>query len=249
MTKPLKKYLDKRFKKLTESVAGFHHLHDGDALHRIRIEIKKLKTIINLIHFSYPTFKGHANFIPLRLIFRKAGEIRESEVLYQLLLAYEIDGVADEYIPTSNEADQLSMAFQKSVPQFLKMINKCKKRLVKSCKKVSADSYRDYLKKCKRLLKPLLFPALQRVKLHKARKLIKEIIHLMELSDKVKKRAFFQNAEIIIGHWHDKQILFPLLKKIRNPEKSIQLRTKSRQDLIQLRKITAHYYSSKNERR
>jgi CHAD domain-containing protein len=241
--KALKNYLDKRFGRLKDQLKGYHHLHDRDTLHNIRTEIKKIKTIINLIHFSHPKFKRHANFIPFRSIFRKAGEIRESEVLYQLLLSYEIDGVADEYIPKSIEADQLSIAFQKKVPEFVDIVKERKNKLLKNYKDVSTDSLRDYVKKCKRQLKPLLFPTLQQTKLHAARKLIKEILHLKELGGRAKKDMFLRNVEDLIGQWHDKQILLQLLEKIKNSEKMNQLRAKSRQDVRNLKKLTAQYYS------
>lgn len=239
----LKKYLDKRFEKLKHLLKGYHHLHDRDTLHHLRIEIKKIKTIINLIHFSHPKFKRHANFIPFRSISRKAGEIRESEVLYQLLLTYEIDGVVDEYIPKSIEADQLSIDFQKKVPEFVDIVRKRKNKLLKNYKEVSTDSYHEYVKKCKRQLKPLLFPNLQRTKLHAARKLIKEILHLRELGGRAKKDMFLRNAENLIGQWHDKQVLLLLLNKIKRTEKANQLRAKSRQDLLELKKVTTHYYT------
>jgi CHAD domain-containing protein len=243
--KALKNYLDKRFGKLKDQLKGYHHLHDRDTLHRIRTEIKKIKTIINLIHFSHPKFKRHVNFIPFRSIFRKAGEIRESEVLYQLLLAYEIDGVADEYIPKSIEADQLRIDFQKKVPEFVDIVKECKNKLLKNYKKVPTDTYHDYVKKCKRQLKPLLFPTLQRTKLHAARKLIKEILHLHELGGNAKKDVFLRNTETLIGQWHDKQVLLQLLKKIKSSEKANQLKAKSRQDVLDLKKLIAHYYTAK----
>jgi hypothetical protein len=241
--KVLKNYLDNRFGKLKDQLKGYHHLHDRDTLHHIRTEIKKIKTIINLIHFSHPAFQRHANFIPFRSIFRKAGEIRESEVLYRLLLAYEIDGVADEYIPKSIEADQLSIAFQKKAPEFLKIVKERKSKLFKNYKKVSTDSYHNFLKKSKRQLKPMLFPVLQRTKLHAARKLIKEILHLEELGGHAKKDVLLRNMETLIGQWHDKQVLLLLLRKIKSSEKANQLKAKSRLDLLDLKKMVARYYS------
>ncbi len=238
----IKKYVNKRFKKLTDHLKGYRPLHDQEALHQIRVEIKKLKSIISLIHFSFPKFRGHANFVPLRRIFRRAGEIRESEVLYKLQLAYEIDGVVDESIPKSAEADQLIIAFQKDVPRFLKIVKNQKKNLANSCKKVSKDSHRAYLKRLKAELKPILFPRLRRKMLHKARKLVKEILHLEEFGGKSNKHLFFSQAEKVIGQWHDKQVLLLLLKKIKSPEKIDLLKAKSSADELELKKMITQYY-------
>lgn len=240
----LKKYLSKRLNRLTNQLKGYHHLHGHDALHQIRIEIKKLKTIIQLIHFSYPQFKARACFTPLRSIFRRAGEIREPELLYRLLLTYEIDGVGDKYIPKASEASQLSIAFQKDVPRFLMIVKSQQKRLTTNCRRVSKDSYKSYIKNLRTELRPLLFPKLRKKMLHKARKLVKEILYLNQVRSNSKKCLFFNQAEKTIGQWHDKQSLLELLKKVKDLEKIELLEARSKEDELELKKEASRYYET-----
>ena len=127
--KQLKDYSKKRFKILKDSLESYRHILDPEKLHQIRVEIKKIKVIINLINSCAHKFKGHRHFVPFRTIFRRAGEIRQPEIFYRLLLLYQIGGVSDAKIPKSKKIDVLSQAFQKDVPQFIESVSIQKKKL------------------------------------------------------------------------------------------------------------------------
>jgi CHAD domain-containing protein len=240
--KQLKVYANKQFKALKEDLESYHHLQDPEVLHKIRVEIKKIKVVLNLINYCVKKFKGHRHFIPFRTIFRKAGAIRQPEVLYKLLMLYQIGGVTDEQIPRSKKLDKLSAAFQKEVPLFIGSVKTQKKKIKKHFDQVAKDNAHRYVKRKKQELEQLLFPTFNKAGLHKARKICKEVVYLHWIDNQPKPDPFFNEVENIIGQWHDKQILLPIVKKNKAVDEVSKLTTASQEDLINLKKLISHYY-------
>jgi CHAD domain-containing protein len=240
--KQLKTYANKQFKCLTENLEGYHHLQDPEVLHKIRVEIKKIKVLINLMNFCVKKFKGHQHYIPFRAIFRKAGEIRQPEVLYKLLLLYQVSGVADEQIPKSKKLDTLKAAFQKGATLFIDSVRTQKKKIKKYYDQVSKSEARKYLKTKRRELKRLLFPRFNKAGLHKARKICKEVVYLQWIDSPRDLNPFFNEVETIIGQWHDKQILLPMVKKNKGTDEVSILTAACQKDLVNLKSLVSHYY-------
>lgn len=241
--KQLKVYANKQFKNLQADLESYRHLQDPEVLHKIRIEIKKIKGVLNLINYGVKKFKGHQHFIPLRTIFRKAGDIRQPEVFYKLLLQYQVDGVNDGQIPKSKKLDTLSAAFQKEVPLFIESVKEQKKKIKKYFDQVAKDDAHNYLKRKKRELERLLFPTFNKAGLHKARKICKEVVYLHWIDNQHKPDPFFNELENSIGQWHDKQVLLPIVKRNKAVDDASKLTTASQENLINLKKLISHYYS------
>lgn len=240
--KQLKAYANKQFKSLADDLESYRHLQDTEVLHKIRVEIKKIKVVLNLINYSVKKFKGHQHFIPFRTIFRKAGAIRQPEVLYKLLLLYQVGGVTDGQIPRSTKLDKLSKAFQKEVPLFIESEKKQREKIKKYFDQVSKDNARKYVKKKRRELEQLLFPTFNKTSLHRARKICKEVVYLHWVDNRPKPDPFFNEVENMIGKWHDKQVLLPILKKNKATDEVSKLSTACQEDLINLKKLVSHYY-------
>jgi CHAD domain-containing protein len=236
--KQLELFAKKQFKKLIDDLESYHHLQDPEVLHQIRVEIKKIKTLLNLINYCVKKFKGHQHFIPFRTIFRRAGEIRQPLVFYKLLLMYQIEGVRDAQVPKSKKLDKLSIAFKKDVPLFIESVKRKRKELSKFILQVKKIDSNKYLKKRKRELERFLFPTLNKPALHKARKVCKEIVYLQGLNKKPVD-SFYSDVEKRIGQWHDKQLLLPILKKNKKLMDIKKLAASSLDDLIALKKLVA----------
>jgi CHAD domain-containing protein len=251
MVKQLKSYAKKRFKNLKQDLKSYGRLQDPEVLHRIRVEIKKIKVLINLIDFSVKNFKGHQHFIPLRTIFRKAGEIRQPEVLYKLLLLYQIGNVSDAQIPKSKVMDRLSKAFQKKASTYIEAVNEQEKKIKKYYSKVSKTEAEKYLKKRKRELEHLLYRDFNKKELHKARKICKEIVYLPTgkaglhwIDNSKEPDPFYTEVENRIGQWHDKQALLPILKKKKAVDEVTKLMAASKEDMINLKELVVHYFDN-----
>lgn len=240
--KKLNLYADKRFEKLLDYLNNYRHIQDPEMLHQIRVEVKKIKTLLHLTEFSVKKFKSHRHFIPIRIIFRSAGEIRQLDVLYRLLLQYQIAGIPDSQIPNADKMNSMSAAFQKSVPHFLKLVKIEQKRVTKYFHKVKKSDAMDYLKRKNDELQRSLFPRFRKTDLHKVRKNAKELLYLQSFNDHRKANVFYKKVDQLIGQWHDKQLLLPVLRKCKAVADVTKLQELSKSDLTQLKTTVSRYY-------
>lgn len=208
-----KKYANHQFKSLVEHLESYREKKDLELLHKIRVDIKKIKAILLLTNDRVKGFKGHKSFIPFRTIFRRAGEIREPEVLTSLLLAYNIPGIHDQSIDRSSE--KLALSFSNDVPSFTTIVNKQWLKLKSHFGKVKRKDLVHYLKKTKRNIKAKLYPEPATDLIHKARKLMKEFMYLSQATRRSEKKVnqFYKTEVELIGELHDRQVLLNLLTK------------------------------------
>ena len=229
MAGDFEKFTQQKINSLINHLKKYDQNGDSETLHQIRVDIKKIKAVIEAINGCVKGFKAHKNFIPFRSIFRRAGAIREPEVLARLLLQYKVEGITPEQKPV----EQLAVAFHSNISHFLNVVEKGKKNLKAFSKQVNRDDLKGYLASKKKKVKSQLYPRPKMATMHKVRKSVKEIIYLSEVGGKLKrKEAKFNNKmQDIIGRLHDKQVLLDLFKN--NSKASHILR-----DLIKLECIT-----------
>ncbi|MBI1767172.1 MAG: CHAD domain-containing protein [Bacteroidetes bacterium] len=208
-----KKFANHQFKSLVEHLEDYRNKKDQELLHKIRVDIKKIKAILLLTNDRVKGFNGHKNFIPFRTIFRRAGGIREPEVLSSLLLAYNIPGVHDQSIDGNGE--KLAISFSNDVHSFIDIVNKQWQKLESAFGKVRKKDLVQYLKKTNKNIKAKLHPEPAIDLIHKVRKSMKEFKYLSQsIQGSRKKRRKFYSAEIeLIGDLHDRQVLLNLLNK------------------------------------
>ncbi len=235
-------YAHKRFKRLIDQINFYDPSQRTETLHTIRLEIKKIKALINLTNFCVKGFKAHGNFVPFRTIFRMAGVIRQTDLYYELLLHYQIEGVKDELIPESNNQSKHISAFRRNSGRFITTIYGQEKKLIRYFKKIRRDDFEKYLKKRKIQSQKKLYPKLVLNELHKTRKRIKEILYLSSITKKTKKKLdpFFNRIQIMIGYRHDKQMLIPLLGN--NWTEVKRLKAECRADLGEIERVVSGYY-------
>lgn len=236
--KGLKSYADSRFKGLRKWLEKYQHEARIETLHKLRVEIKKLKVVLLLVKAADKEFQMRKTFVPLRFVFRKAGAIRQGDVLYKLLLLYQLEE-AKESRP-ERQSEKLIAGFQKQVPEFLNRIKSTKKELKGWLKKVNRKDFKRFREKADRDFKAFVYPALNTDQLHFARKLVKQIIYLNEMKG-VKTKAFYKKAESILGNWHDKQVLIAHIHQSREADLA-RMREECEADLNMLRKQVDKFY-------
>ncbi len=215
----LRKYTLIRFANLEKLLREYAMEPDLQKLHGIRVEVKKIKVILGLINTSVKGFHGHRHFIPLREIFRKAGQIRQPQVFYELLMRYEVQGVTDAQIPGSARQSVLSRKFKREVPEYLLVVRRRKKKLEKFLGRIKDKEVRKYVKERRGILRQMLQGHLSGSALHKARKVMKEIIYLDNAVHKgATTNKKLRQLEERIGQWHDQQLLLEVLTKTKAPE-------------------------------
>jgi CHAD domain-containing protein len=241
----LEKYTYRRFSRLKKLLRAYSSEEDVEILHGIRVEIKKVKAILQLLNEYLPGFHAHKHFTPLRNIFRKAGQIRQPQVFYELLLRFDVQGLNDSFIPGSRDQRILSRRFRREIPVHISTVRTRRKKLEKSLAKIGRAQIREYLKRRKKALRLKLQGNLSGDALHKARKVIKEIIYLEAMSKKSGKRELYLGQlDELIGQWHDRQLLLEVLKKARNLdlERLRSERDKAMEDIL---KSVSEFYIPK----
>jgi len=240
----LKNYATVQFQLLKRHLRRYGKSPDTETLHKIRVEIKKIKAILTLINTGVKRFNAHKNYVPLRNIFRKAGKIREPELIYGLLLRYEIGGIPDSMIPQSIHEASLSKEFQESIPSFINIIEAHEKKIEKNIHKIRQKDIEKFIKKQKEEFNLHLQSKWNRGTLHKARKVAKVIIYLSALTKKTKKDLdpFYDKIQAAIGLWHDKQLLMPIMKENNSPKLGC-LRRESSRERNKIKELVSEYCS------
>jgi CHAD domain-containing protein len=239
--KKLEAYGRKRFSHLIHGIKAFRKKSDSDILHRIRVEIKKTKALLNLMDATLPRFRGHKRFIPFRRIFRMADDIRRPAVTHTLLKGTGVHNAAAD-LPGDKKLTKSIKRFQRNIPDFLRSVKAERKDLGKFYSEVSKRNIRKYLKTNHRAVKNLLWPSFDAAELHDVRKLIKEIIYLQPLYQRVALGPFYRVAEEIIGLWHDKQTALEDAKKKLTPSRVKRLESAAAKDLKDLAAAITRYY-------
>jgi CHAD domain-containing protein len=205
------KFTHRQFKSLISHLKKYRNEKKAETLHKIRVDIKKIKAILGVVKASDKRFKAHKNFIPLREISRKAGEIRDREIHAQLLLKHNLEDTR----PRNANVNKLITSFESNIPSFIKTTKRKRNKLKADVKQVKKNDIRRYLHEKQKEIKSQLFPRPRMRNIHQTRKTVKEVVYLSEANGKLgsKEIKFYDKMQDTIGKLHDKQLLLQLLKK------------------------------------
>jgi CHAD domain-containing protein len=185
-----------------------------EILHRIRVELKKIKVLFHLVAFCSGNFNAKRAYKPLRKIFRKAGRIRKFDVVSRLLHEYKIDDVKQGILSEIQKKRKYITSFKNNIPDFQRIVRGYEKKIKKYFEQVHAECLKKYLLNKEYEVQKELFPRSHLRELHESRKLIKEIIYLSPLNkDASLDTQYYYSIQDFIGSWHDKQTLMQLLRK------------------------------------
>jgi len=233
-------YTKKRFKNLKKLLHSYPSLESPEILHQLRIEIKKIKAVLQLLQYNSKSFRGHKAYLPFRALFRACGEIREPFVIQRLIDKFKVNPNL-----ASNGCLDPTLYFRNKLSTYIRTIKRSETKVLPKTEKIKNNTYKDFLKKKKTELKNLLYPTFLQGDLHKIRKLIKEIYYLTSIKSKRKDiNSFFVTSSDLIGNWHDKRIVIQKLRKSVSPETELiqKLKSDSRSDISSLKKLVQNFY-------
>lgn len=211
MQTPLEKYFALRVKNL------FNHLHDFElsgndtSLHDLRVEIKKMKSVLRFLRSIYPaqSLKKPAHL--LGNIFQHAGEMREYQLLQQWLKKHELQAMQKTYFPKEHLQNLVTdfcskaLHYKNDLREVIEQISK----YVSSTREILADQYfTDMNAQAEKLCRKNL----PYTEWHQLRKIIKQRIYSYNwLQHKAEKEdphfAYLNKLQEQIGQWHDHQII------------------------------------------
>lgn len=244
--KQLNKYASVRFGKMLNLLDRYDKTPTEEILHNVRVELKKIKALFNLINFCSKKFNVSKEYLSLREIFREAGKIREIEVMNKLFLEYQIKHISEEIKTVKHNL--LISNFRKNISRYKKMIAAIKSNIAKHLEKVNSDCFKKYSETRISKLNKQIFPVLIESGLHNVRKIIKEIIYIESIRRWNKKNAdpFYEEIQSLIGSWHDKQMLIKFLEE-QYPDtqrKSIDtLKSKCRTDMKNILLVISKFFT------
>jgi len=237
--KRFKKFASKQFKALKKHLKAFTESHDKELLHEVRVDIKKIKAMIQVIDDSEKKFKAHKQFLPFRNIFRKADAIRQSAVLASLLEKY-----PEEARITPPPAQGSPEIFESQVDDYLQTVKRRAKKLKSHVREVHSPDVDHYIKRHNKNIADRLYPRVALKDIHKTRKAIKATLYIADATDRLKKkrRKFYESIEEAIGTLHDKQQLLQFLQKHDGHQKHAALRTACAHDIRHIRSLVNEFY-------
>lgn len=236
----IERYTRKRIIRLRNLLNSCNTSLTAEVLHHIRVEIKKIKAVLRLLHFHNKKFDDRRALQAFRKIFKACGEMRDRKLHYDL--AKKITGKA--LLPLSDNSTY-QQKFISGIPKNLRDIRKAEKSMIKEARTLQFSTHRRYLKRRRKELEPILSPSFHRAALHSARKAIKEILYLSRIIlGKQDINPFYDKSASLIGDWHDKIMLIEKLHASGKPHK-IAVNTLQRQcndDLKALKTLIKEFY-------
>lgn len=215
----LKKYFKHRKNAITEILKKISSSYTSRNFHQLRVEIKKIDALFELINYCSKKFHRKENFSPYKIVFRQAGKVRELHMVNTMLKKYLHSD------PLSGYSNYLKNILSKERKIFFSITNnKLTEQLNKSyddvtplLKKVNTKKGKHYIEKQeKKLQKMLVEKEVATNQLHNLRKLLKKIGYTRQLLKFPKQQSPNIKKNILpglLGKWHDSQITTGYLKK------------------------------------
>lgn len=81
----IEKYLDKRTRTLKKNIEAAERYYGIDAIHDLRVEIKRIRALYHLIHAVVPSFNAERHTLSMRKLFKKAGMLRDIDIQQEIV--------------------------------------------------------------------------------------------------------------------------------------------------------------------
>ena len=212
MSNPLQLYYAQRVKQFFHNLHDFEVNKDEDSLHDVRVEIKKLKALITFLKTIYPQKKLKKASHKISAVFRKAGDIREYQLLQRWINRHELSLLERDFFPRQ-KLIELSDDFHhhtRSHKQDFKEIIDAVSKYVHSVKQKQAEQYvSDLHVQMEKIVKTRP----EADQWHELRKLIKQWLYAVNwVTDADSRRTYpdfsqYDTLQEAIGFWHDSEVI------------------------------------------
>ena len=236
-------YIDKRCENTVQSLNNFCENKNHEELHKLRVEIKKLK--------AYAAFtakiKGEhykKKLRPVTEIFKKAGEIRTARLNLETLKKYRIRSTAfrkGQLAISENVSEQ----FVASSQRYIDAIESTCAIIRDDCDDIRNKKILEFYSEKIEFLSLYFREKFDEQHLHARRKIIKMLVYAdnllpEELNQKLALNvSYLDTLQDIIGKWHDEIILVDLLNKAQTNKKKTELLVQQKEGLLQAVKSLA----------
>lgn len=211
--KHLIKYFNKRKSTIDSILGKSNSKYTSKTIHKLRVEIKKLNALFDLINFCENDFKQKKTFEPFKLIFQQAGKVRELQLEEAMLKKH----LANNSI--SNYLNNIIRKRLKEEEEFYLMLNKESTnglkikyhKIVPFLKRINNTKANQYLEKKKNIIiNSIGQNALETHQVHKLRKRLKMLSYNMQSLFSEFRKQDSSKQDILpdlLGKWHDCQLM------------------------------------------
>lgn len=244
--KTLTKYLKKRKDVIDSLLRKPNDKYTATTFHKLRVEIKKLNSSFDLINFCSTNFKRKATYKPYKIIFGKAGKVRELQIEDAMLKNYFDNKYIKDYrkslkkIRLKAEKDFFSLLNKKLRNQ----LNKKHHSIIPHLREIDDKKIAIYLEKKEDQIQELLGQnIIQTEQIHQLRKELKILNYNKAITTKQKQEKELSKQDVLpelLGKWHDCQVIIKHLEKVLNRRKS------SRNEEDQLKIIQSKIVNKRN---
>ena len=158
--KQLIKYGDKHFRLLNIHLKKYKQNAKPKNLHLLRVELKKIKTLFDLLAFNSKQF-NMLSYKPLKHIFREAGYIREWDVLHRLFKDYGLEKLEKQIIPKPEDREQAIAEFHHKTGGHIKTVKQSHKKISKYVAGVNKERFEKIHFANRRAIKQKAIPKVQ----------------------------------------------------------------------------------------
>lgn len=238
-------YTELRIQTLNRILATKPAAYHTETFHTLRVEIKKIRFILDLLSHADQDFREDTAMQQLRKIFRKAGQVRDHHIQNKTLepFAKHPQFAAFRHI--------LEKSLQKRKAGFFRFMHAMNKKTLQkklqellfsmgAIRKTDLATYHHEQEK--KIAGCLRHPSFSIEEMHALRKLFKKLTYAGKL---VSQKQHLQNTKTaqlseLIGQWHDSVVTRKKLKKIFRGKKM------DAKEHLLLKKILATLQSSSN---
>lgn len=207
--KKQRKYLAKKGKEWESHLQAFDRTHEQEALHRLRIAVKKIKAFARMAEAcSGPG--ALKDFHLFKKMFRQAGTIRDAGNRLQLLEHFH--AAPDGYKKEQQRLKETeTTVFIEHIAQYRKKGRRAGRRLLTDVHSIRTGCIRGWYGRQLIDIGVLLTASGDR--LHKARKLIKELLYVNGLlptrltAELGLDKEYLDRLQDAIGQWHDSTVV------------------------------------------
>lgn len=200
----LHKYLNNRYIQINSLLLRYNKSHDAEVVHGLRLEIKKLHALSQLVYFTVSKKEDRRVRVCLRPIYKHLGKLRDS---------MQFEAISKEY----HLKIDIRYDFNRQVLEFpalyKKNLRKSKQILKQGISSISYLEFQNFLVQFFGEIRNISnTESLKPVKIHELRKRIKYFLFLLKILEKfpedyaildfpTEQYAIIQEK---IGKWHDK---------------------------------------------
>jgi CHAD domain-containing protein len=243
----LHKFLRKRCHDIRRHVKDYCVRQDPEALHLLRVEVKKLKALAYLLQNG--TQHHHLQISGLKKVYRLAGEIRTVEVNKKILEELELENkeFEEEQQQTLKDASE---AFCQHASRYQHNIHRVEHHLEKNLEPIRSEKVRTFFQQGIEKLALFFSAAVMDVDaLHSARKEVKNLMYLHALLPASLSASlgldttYLDNLQTRLGNWHDKVVTLSLLKTMDDLDTSLvqQLERSCAASLQEVRELACDF--------